>query len=435
MVAVFTRRTVEPLLLGALFGFGLVSQSGFFGEFIGSLLKVMGDGDVVWIVLVCGLFGALIRVLVLSGAAEALGDAMASVVRGRRGVLLGTWLLGILVFVDDYLNALTVGATMRRLADRFGISRAMLAYVVDSTAAPVCVLVPMSTWALYVSGLLEENGVAEAGAGLTTYVGVAPLVIYAWVAMGVVLLVALGLIPAIGPMQSEERLTSESREQEPELDESSSAQTGWLKALTFVVPIALLVGATLWMGGDDDTRVLKAILFAIAAAIPLAWFSSERSLPELLDGALEGIGRMIPALAIIVLSFVLKDVNDRLGLTPYVIDTFGPLMTKSLLPAVVFVAISLVTFSTGSFWGTFAITLPIVVPLAQELRVSIPLAVGAVISAGAFGSHACFYGDATVLSSTACGVNNMTHAVTQAPYAVASAVLTVMIYLLLGVVL
>lgn len=431
VAAIASRRTVESLLLGALLGFALVEGTGFFGAFVASLLSVMKDDTIVWIVLVCGLFGSLIQVLALAGAGEALGDAFARVVRGRRGVLLATWLLGIVVFVDDYLNALTVGATMRRLADRFGVSRAMLAYVVDSTAAPVCVLVPMSTWALYTGGLLEENGVAAKGAGMSAYLAVIPWAVYAWVAIGMVPLVAVGLIPAVGAMRGEEakaRLAAEALSTAPPTETAN----GLGRVLTFVAPMTLLVGATVWLGGADDTRVLKAILLALGVAALLARWTTGIGWPPLLDATLEGFGRMVPALAIVVLSFVLKDANERLGLTPYVIDLFGPLMTKGLLPAAVFVSIAVVTFATGSFWGTFAVTLPVVIPLAQAAGVEPSLAVGAVVSAGAFGSHACFYGDATVLSSAACGVENMTHALTQAPYALAAAALTTAVYLVAG---
>jgi len=138
------------------------------------------------------------------------------------------------------------------------------------------------------------------------------------------------------------------------------------------------------------------------------------------------------ALAIIVLSFVLKDVNDQLGLTQYIIETVSPWMNRALLPAIAFVALALVTFATGSFWGVYAIALPIVIPLAQSMEVDTWLAIGAVISAGAFGSHACFYGDATVLSASATGCNNMAHALTQLPYALLSAGIALVIYLILG---
>ena len=151
-----------------------------------------------------------------------------------------------------------------------------------------------------------------------------------------------------------------------------------------------------------------------------------------MDGVFEGFKTMLYALAIVVMSFVLKEVNDQLGLTQYIIETVSPWINRALLPAIAFVSLAIITFATGSFWGVYAISLPIIIPLAQELDVNIWLAIGAVISAGAFGSHACFYGDATVLSASATGCNNMAHVTTQLPYALLAGGISVVVYLGLG---
>ena len=427
--AVLTRRTVEPLLAGSALGFLLTDGAGAPSAWVGQFVDVLADPDVAWIVLVCGLFGSLVRVLTVSGAADGLGVVAARFVRGRRGVLGGAWLLGVAVFVDDYLNALAVGATMRRLADRFGVSRAALAYVVDSTAAPVCVLVPVSTWGLYMAGLLEENGLAADGAGLSVYASAVPMVLYAWAAGGLAFLVAVGWFPVVGPLR---RCKAAARPEADAQGDAPQPNRSGARAATFALPMLTLVGVTLALDPSDANRVLKAVAVAILLAVALARWSSERSWSELGDATLDGFAAMTPALAIIVSSFVLKEANDRLGLTEFVVHAFAPWMTPTLLPAAVFVAVSVVTFSTGSFWGTLAVTLPIVAPLAEEVGVPTPLAVGALVSAGAFGSHACFYGDATVLSSAACGVDNTTHAVTQAPYALIAAAVATAGYLVLG---
>jgi Na+/H+ antiporter NhaC len=142
---------------------------------------------------------------------------------------------------------------------------------------------------------------------------------------------------------------------------------------------------------------------------------------------------MVPAMGAILLAFVLKDVNDRLGLVPLVIDAVSPLVSAAALPAVAFIALSLVTFATGSFWGTYAIALPIVVPLARSLGADLPLTLGAVVSAGAFGSHACFFGDTTVLASQASGCENLAHAASQLPYVLLGAALATAAYFACGV--
>jgi Na+/H+ antiporter NhaC len=453
-LALATRRTVEPIVVGSLLGFAMLEDwasplgaaLGAFDQFASSLLAVMGDETIRWLLLVCGLFGAIIHIQTATGGAQAVGELLARRVRGPRGVMLCTFGLGLVVFVDDYLNALAVGSTMRRLADRYGVSRAMLAYIVDSTAAPVCVLVPASTWAFYVGGLLEAEGVAASGEGLAAYVSMLPMFVYAWAAVLLVLVVCATGWPLMGPMRAEEQRAREGYERRGREAPSGMPPRGtpdaeapftgnvWVAAATFIAPLLALAVVVFGLPASDANRVLKGVMAGIAVAVVLARMATPLRFGEISELALEGVGKMVPALAIVVMSFVLKDVNERLGLTPYLIETFRPWLTQAMLPAAAFVGLSLVTFATGSYWGTYAVAMPIVVPLAREVGADIPLTVGAVVSAGAFGSHACFYGDATVLSSASCGLPNMTHAITQIPYAALAAFGTTIVYLVWGVI-
>lgn len=152
----------------------------------------------------------------------------------------------------------------------------------------------------------------------------------------------------------------------------------------------------------------------------------------MIEGIFEGFKSMLLPLAIIIWSFVIKEMNDQLELTQYVVESIKPIISRALFPTIIFLSLSVVTFATGSFWGVYAISFPIVLPLAQVMDVNISLAVGAVISAGAFGSHACFYGDTTVLSSSSSGCNNMSHIATQLPYTLIAAGIAAIIYLILG---
>lgn len=433
VVALLTRKSVEALLFGSLLGFVMLSGMDFFDAFVSALSKVMADGTVSWIILVCGLFGSLIRLLIQSGGATAFGEWMGSLITGRRSALLSTWILGLVIFVDDYLNALTVGSSMKRITDRFKVSREMLAYVVDSTAAPICVLVPLSTWAIFVAGLLEDKefGVAAEGEGMSVYISVIPYILYAWVAAILVPLVAIGLIPPLGPMKkAEQRALAGEKPIELPLAAALEKQEGPLKLkpnlIDFILPIAVLIVATWYL------EILKGVLCALAATAVLAMIRRSMSFDTFSKSVFEGFQTMIPALAVVVMSFVLLEVNDGLGLTDFVIQTVKPWMSPSMLPAVAFLSLSLVTFATGSFWGVYAVTLPIIIPLASELGTDQSLAIGAVISAGAFGSHACIYGDSTVLSATAAGCDNVSHALTQLPYALLAAAITTLGFVLLG---
>jgi|688.fasta_scaffold232185_2 tetracycline resistance efflux pump len=436
--AVATRSTIAALVAGVTVGHLLLDGSECVPALVKSLERQMRDPAVGWILLVCGLFGSLIHLLVRSGGTAALTRLVTAHVRSGRGALMVAWVLGLAIFIDDYLNALLVGHAMRPITDRLRVARERLAYVIDATAAPVCLLVPLSTWAIYVSGLLESCGAAEAGGGMAVYLQLIPRTVYGWVAIALVPLVISGWIPAWGLMRVADQRVAEggsvaprgspaadAEEQEPAL--ASLMADGRLG--DFLVPVCVVVSATLLSGGD----ALQGVAWALATvAVQQGVVRRRFTAAALADGACAGFASMVPALATIVLAFVVKDVNDRLGLTQLVIEAVGPLLDGRRLPALVFVSLSLVTMATGSFWGTYAIALPIVVPLAARLGADSLLTIAAVVSAGGFGSHACLFGDTTVIASQAAGCENLAHAWSQLPYAVLGAVITTAAYLALG---
>lgn len=422
VTAVLTRRPIESLLAGVFAGLLLLGPSTSLASFSSILLEVMMDETIAWVIIVCGLMGSLITLLMRVGAANAFSQALASRAKSASSALLYTWLLGLLIFIDDYLNALAVGSAMRKVTDKFRVSREMLAYVVDSTAAPICVLVPISTWAVFFAGVLEVSDVAEAGQGMALYISSIPYMLYPWVAALMVPLVATGRIPALGMMktaQANAELHGNAAHQD-EFVVAEGQDSGRVHIYHFLLPLFAMLGFSLWY--DLDVQI--GVIMAVAATIVLYGVQRLLAWTEMFDAVLEGIRIMIPALTIVVVAFMFKEVNDRLGLPVFVIDNVTPYMTATLLPLVVFITMGLITFATGSSWGVFAIAIPIVLPLAESVGVSLPLAIGALISASAFGSHACFYSDATVLSAQGSGCGVMEHALTQIPYALIAAIIS-----------
>ncbi|WP_345857375.1 Na+/H+ antiporter NhaC family protein [Shewanella algae] len=444
VLAIWLRRPILALIIGAVSGLLLLDPSQVLNSFADISLKVMADETIGWLILVCGSFGALIALLVRTGGALAFGRKALKLAKGPRSSLLMTFVLGLVIFIDDYLNALTVGETMKRVTDRFKISREMLAYVVDSTAAPVCVLVPLSTWAVFFGGLLVNNGVAAEGEGIQIYMQAIPYMFYAWLAVAMVLLVILGIVPAIGPMKKAQLAAaagSPAKEQ-IDLDEVQTSDEYAVRAMeeefeqadkqgklhNFLVPILLLVGFTVYF----DIDVWKGLLATLVITLP--YYAVQRLMPlsEMMDQMIDGFKSMLPAIGTVIAAFVFKDVCDQLLLPQYVIESLSPFMTPKLLPAVVFVAMAILAFATGSSWGIFAVTIPIVMPLAQSVGADIPLVIGALLSASSFGSQACFYSDSTVLAAQGSGCNLVSHAVTQLPYALIAAVLTFIGFILVA---
>ena len=425
-LALWSRRTLESVLAGALAAFFIMEGLGFLDAMAQATLATLMTEDVAWVMLVCGLYGGFIALLVKGGGSHALGRALISRIETKRGGLLATWSLGLVIFLDDYLNSLTVGATMKAVTDRFRTSRAMLAYVVDSTAAPLCLLVPLSSWGAYFASLLEQNGVAAEGQGIAVFIETIPYLFYPMMALLIVPLVAVGVIPLVGPMRRAEELAERTGDLGASEDQALAVEENARGGMSvFFLPMLAMVLFTVFPSVDLLRGVIAGILFTFA------YYALWRVMPilEVFDTCIEGIKSMVPVLAMLLTLFVFVEANDRLGLTLYVIDAVSPFMTAGMLPVVVFITVAALSFTTGSNWGVIAITMPIAFPLAQTFDVSIPLVMGALFSASAFGSQACFYSDSTMLSAQGAGCTTHQHAVTQLPYALLGAAVAAMLFI------
>ncbi len=435
-LAVWSRRPIESLVCGAIVGLVMLHGGGFINGFAESSVRVMTDEDVAWVILVCGFMGSLIGLLMRTGASAAFTHTLAARVSSARSALMATWGMGIAMFVDDYLNSLAVGSAMRDVTDKYRVSREKLSYVVDSTAAPISVIIPFSTWGAFFAGLLVANGFAEEGQGLSVYISAIPYMLYAWIAVLLVPIVVAGWVPALGPMK-----TAEIRAQQtglmvpPEADcieeannaiEPRAGVPG--RASMFVVPMVVLVTATLWFDKDFLTGIYVTLAITVLAILGLRILDVQDTFQTVING----FKTMIEPLGVLVAAFIFNDVNTALGLADYIVVTITPYLTPELLPVIIFCTMGLVSFMTGSNWGVFVIVLPIVATLATNLDADMALVIGATLSASTFGSHACFYSDATVLSAQATGCTPMQHALTQLPYALIAAAITVIAYIVIG---
>lgn len=436
VLAVWTHRPIESLIAGSIAGLLIVHGGGFIGGFAETSIRVLTDEDVAWVILVCGFMGSLIAIMIRTGATAAFTSRMARLVKSQKGALYVTWIIGIFMFVDDYLNSLAVGSAMRDLTDRYRISREKLAYVVDSTAAPISVIIPLSTWAVFFGGLLEANGVAADGEGVITYIRAIPYMFYAWAAVLLVPIVISGWIPDLGRMRAAEKRVVDTGEAVPpeaaHIDQANQAirpKEGVTPRISlFILPMLSLIFFTLYFEID----FLKGIYVSLTGTVLVIIAMRVLDLHDAFDTVIDGFKTMIEPLGVLVAAFILKDVNDVIGLPAYVIETIEPHLTAELLPAIIFVTMALVSFATGSNWGVFVIILPIVVTLATNLGANMTWVIGATLSASTFGSHACFYSDATVLTAQATGCTPFQHAITQIPYALIAALVAALGYLALG---
>ena len=424
-LAIFTHRPIESLITGSIVGLFMIHGWGFIGGFAETSIRVMTDEDVAWVILVCGFMGSLIGILIRTGSTRSFTEKMTKLVRSQQTALMATWGLGILMFVDDYLNSLAVGSAMRELTDKYKVSREKLAYVVDSTAAPISVIIPFSTWGVFFAGLIVANGIAPEGEGLDYYISAIPYMLYAWVAVLLVPIVISGAIPALGPMRAAETRAQTTGETVPpdalhieQANQSIRPRDDIKPRISmFIVPMAVLVLATLYF----DKDFLVGIYIALGSTTLFILATKMMDMHDTFDTIIDGFKTMVEPLGVLVAAFILKDVNDVLGLAPFVVQSMEPLLTPELLPTAVFLSMAVVSFMTGSNWGVFVIILPIVTALATSLDADMPLVIGATLSASTFGSHACFYSDATVLTAQASGCTPFQHAITQIPYALIAA--------------
>jgi len=436
--AIATRRALEPLLAGVIAGILLLDPSSLFTQLGSISTNAFRNETVIWIILVCGMMSGIIVMLERGGSVLSFGDFLAGRIKTKRRAMLTTSVLGILIFIDDYLNALAVSSSMKSTTDRFNVSREKLSFIVDSTAVPVCILVPISTWAVFFTALLEENKVAAKGEGIMLYLESIPYMFYGWMALLLVWLVAMGFLKDFGGMKKAE-LRAQAGQPIPDGAPTGGFDTSniikksstLMGLLNFFLPMTVLVVATVYY----DIDLLLGSLVASVFTMIFYMVQKLMSFNQLVESMLDGFKLMLLPFAIIIAGYMLKDVNDLLGMTPYVMDSVLPYLSKELFAAIIFVVMAALVFATSSAWGMFVISLPIVVPLAQGVDASMPLVIGALMSAAAFGSHACFYGVSTLLSAQGSECTTMQHALTQLPYALLAGVISIIMLVVAGFVL
>lgn len=434
----WTKRILESLVLGSVFGFILAYKGGFFWPWNEALLENMINEDIGWLFIVCGLMGSIIALIERAGGAQAFGNWVAKRAKTEKSTLLWSWLLGIVIFIDDYLNSLTVGSSMAPCTDKHKVPREMLAYVVDSTAAPVCLLIPISTWVVFMGSLIEQQGLAADGEGLKYFIGSIPYNFYAWIAVFVVPLVIIGVIPKVGPMKDAYKRAKETGVLAPPGSERIDIRGGKEvatpenpKLMNFFLPIIVLVVATIATDVDMQAGVIITLVFTFF----FYTFQGIMDEMEFFDLVIEGIKNMLLPLVMVVLAYMFASANEAIGFLEYVITTATANVSPQMLPLVVFIILAITEFIMGLSWGMYVIAVPMVIPIALNLGVNPLIILGAVAAAGGFGSHVCFYSDATILTSAATGCDNLRHAFTQAPYGLMAAALAAVAFLVTGFVM
>lgn len=452
VLALITKEVYSSLFIGV--AVGALMYTGFhpWNAFV-AFFDIMKDSMNLNILIFDVLLGMIIVLMSKSGGSAAYGKWAGNKIKSKKSALLATTGLGVLIFVDDYFNCLTVGSVMRPVTDRFKVSRAKLAYIIDATAAPICIIAPISSWAAAVNSYVPE----DAGiTGFQLFLRTIPYNLYALLTLAMVLYIILtgfdfGLMKKHEDNAAKGDLFTSGKEAFDEIKPEETKAKGHVMDL--VLPVAVLivsaVGAmiytgfldgatgiiTAFAGCDAETSLIFATLITVLFMMVLYLPRKVVTFRGFMDSFVEGFKLMIPAIAILIFAWSLKGVGDALGIASFVEGVVGNHASASVIvPAIMFVIAVFLSFSTGTSWGTFAILVPIVVALfssADNLEMMI-ISVSAVLAGAVCGDHVSPISDTTVMSSAGAQSNHINHVSTQMQYATVVAIVCVVGYIIAG---
>jgi Na+/H+ antiporter NhaC len=446
VLAFVLRDAIVSLLLACVVGVLLLGQ-GLQG-FPGLVTRSLGNEDFVWLCSIELCIGVLVAFLQRSGAIALFRERASGIVTNRKRAGIMGWVLGLSVFFSDYFSPLFVGAVMRDLTDRYRMSREKLSYICDSTSASVIVLVPISAWAAYLSGLAAGAGVGTVEEGLALFIRSVPFNLYGILTVIMVGLIVFQVIPDFGPMRgAEERAAKTGKvlrdgaipmmgKELTGIEASDSPRRSIL--VNFALPVILIIGTNVYtFVVYDRASVLEAFMLACAVLGVTMWIQRIDTVQGLVQTALAGIKGVMGAVLILALAYCINTVSREIQTAAYVVSLTENILSPALLPLLAFVVSGFVAFSTGTSFGTYAIMIPIVIPMAIQFgggEVG-PLAVAsfaAVAGGGVFGDHCSPLSDTTVLSSLGGACDHMDHVRTQLPYALVVAGVVSVVYLGMG---
>ncbi|MDE7446998.1 MAG: Na+/H+ antiporter NhaC family protein [Lachnospiraceae bacterium] len=453
VLALITKEVYSSLfvgiLVGGLFYSGFSFEGTFNHIFNDGFIAVLSDSYNVGILIFLVVLGAMVSLMNRAGGSAAFGHFAKEKIKTRAGAQLATIALGVLIFIDDYFNCLTVGSVMRPVTDEHKVSRAKLAYLIDATAAPVCIIAPISSWAAAVSGFVEGED------GFSIFIRAIPYNYYALLTIVMMITIVLLNID-FGSMRTHEKnalngdlFTSGKAASDNEAESKSSKG----KVIDLVIPIIMLiiccVIGMIYTGGffqgegfvsafsNSDASVGLALgsIFAMLLTIIIYLIRRVLSFSECMECLPSGFKAMVPAILILTFAWTLKAMTDSLGAAVFVADAMeksaGGLMF--FLPAIIFIVGCFLAFSTGTSWGTFGILIPIVVAVFANSNPQLMIiSISACMAGAVCGDHCSPISDTTIMASAGAQCNHVNHVSTQLPYALLVAAVSFVTYIVAG---
>ncbi len=456
-LALITKEVYSSLFIGVLAGGLLYSNFNFEGTinhvvesgFVASLSDSYNVGILLFLVLL----GALVAMMNKAGGSAAFGKWASKHIKSRVGAQLATIALGVLIFVDDYFNCLTVGSVMRPVADAKKISRAKLAYIIDATAAPVCIIAPISSWAAAVAGFTPEGT-----SGISLFIQAIPFNFYA--ILTIVMMITIAVMKFdFGPMKLHEKNAQERGDLFTTLDETAKTaeeQTSNKKGkvIDLILPVVILIICCIigmiYSGGffdganfvtafsECDASVGLALGSVAAIVIVAIYFIIFRhgtiKFSELMSCIPEGFKAMVPAILILTFAWTLKGMTDSIGAQVFIAEFVNSNAASfvNFLPAIIFLIAIGLSFSTGTSWGTFGILIPIVLAVFEPGSAMATIGMSACMAGAVCGDHCSPISDTTIMASAGAQCNHVNHVNTQLPYAMLVAAVSFVCYIIAG---
>ena len=455
ILALITKEVYSSLFVGIVVGALLYSGFKFEGTvtqiFEGGIIKVLSDSYNVGILIFLVILGSVVCMMNKAGGSAAFGRWASKKIHTRVGAELAAIVLGILIFIDDYFNCLTVGSVMRPVTDRHHVSRAKFAYLIDATAAPVCIIAPISSWAAAVSGFVEGQD------GLAIFVKTIPYNFYA--ILTIVMMVGMVLMKTeFGAMKTHEinalngdLYTTSARPYENATDDETPNPRG--RVIDLVIPIVVLVIccviSMIYTGGffsgtdfvtafsqsDASTGLAMGSAFGLVFAIIFYMIRRVINFRDCMGCIPEGFKAMVPAIMILTFAWTLKAMTDSLGAAVFVEEAMRSVAggIEVILPAIIFLVGCGLAFATGTSWGTFGILIPIVVAVFEKSSPEMMIISMSACMAGAVcGDHCSPISDTTIMASAGAQCDHVTHVSTQLPYAIVAAAVSFVTYIVAG---
>ena len=436
ILVVITRRVFESIIVATALVFILQDAVGFITGFTYAMYDVFAEGTYPWILLVLTLFGALIALLIRSGGISAFRRLATRYMHSERSSLVFTWILGVILFIDDYINNLGIGPTVRDNTDKHKISREQVGFTVCSMGTPVCSLVPLTAIAVFIFGIMQEFGISgEDSDMLVEYMKLIPFLFYPIAIIVIAFLLSIGALPRVGVMRKYHKelhdgtykLTDAEMKALEETDDGIEVAEDKGAMIDFALPVIALVGAML-----ISRDLILAVIVGLAVSFCLYIFRRKMSMSEFFQAFFTGVKDMIFILAVVLMTFVFVHGLEGIGFSDYVIEVVTPLLSGGAIPVLTFITVAIIAFLGVDYWAVMLLIAPISLPLADYFMVNPYMTMAAIVSGAVFGGTACFFAENILMCAQSVQRPPVRVALAGLPYSILGFIVSVVLYLIFG---